>query len=341
MKKVVFLLLVIGVVSLLGFLWFGNSQKVTAPGEKQTTNNISPTENNDSAVPSNMETNNARDKAGTSSVTAKYKDYLAGKINKAEMMEAVILERNMQNQDFYGKVVDQYGNPVVGAIVKGNVMLDSLQTSREEAHTTETDRMGFFQFTGLHGASLGLTINKEGYEMANRGQSYKGASGQITSTSDRAIFTMWKPRGAEQMKHVAIESQIPYDGKKANDGDLRISVLRSPLELKPGLLRPYDWQVNIQLINGGIIEEDDTYPFWASADGYQPYFEASMDANRRPWRPEFIQNFYFKNSQGQYGLLFINLSTSSKDPETGITIEAWINPSGSQNLEFDPTKQIH
>jgi len=38
-------------------------------------------------------------------------------------------------------------------------------------------------------------------------------------------------------------------------------LLRSPLQIAPGLLHPYDWQVKIELINGGILEENDPYPY--------------------------------------------------------------------------------
>jgi hypothetical protein len=248
-------------------------------------------------------------------------------------------------------VVDQYGTPVVGAMVKGNVMTESLATSKEETHITQTDQNGFFQFTGLHGTSFGMAPSKAGYEWASRGKACQMPVGEKTAIDNPAVLTMWKLRGAEPIKHIVFESQIPYDGtsatfnlqvgKKTGDGDLRITLLRSPLEIKPGLLHPYDWDVRIEFINGKIIGESDPYPYWAPENGYQMFFETGMNSIDRPWRPEFIQNFYFKNSQGQCGRMSVNLSTSSKDLETGITIEAWINPSGSQNLEFDPAKQIH
>lgn len=352
MKKVLSFLFLIIVVSVLSIWWFGNSKQpitppVSAPN-KETNAVSSPAKNIAISSVAKSETNSS-DKIDTNSIAIKYKEYLAGKMDKAELAKAMISERNAQSQDFYGEVIDQYGNPVIGATVNGNIMIDSLETSKEETYTTETDQMGFFQFTGLHGISLGVAPSKAGYEWESRGVACQMPSGGKSSSDNRAILTMWKLRGAEPMKHIKFESEIPYDGtsatfnlqtgKKTEGGDLRITLLRSPLEIKPGLIHPYGWEVKIELINGGIMEENDPYPYWAPENGYQSFFEAGMNSNDRPWRPEFIQNFYFKNSQGQYGRLLINLLTSSKRPQTGFTIETWLNPSGSQNLEFNPAKQ--
>jgi hypothetical protein len=347
MKRATYLLLIIGVVSILGFLWFGNLNKLVSPGEEQTTEQILLTENTNSTVLPSTGIITVRDPAGASNVTAKYRDYLAGKINKAEMMKAVILEKNMQNQEFYGKVVDQYGSPVVGAIVKGNVMLDGLETSREETHTTETDQMGFFQFNGLHGASLGVTAKKDGYEMAVRGEGYKGPSGQKTSPGDRAIFTMWKFRGPEPLNNSFIDTKIPHDGtpivfdtitgKQTQDGNLRVTLSQYPLEIKTGRER-FDWTIKVELLDGGLKEENDPYPYWAPADGYQSSFEFNVSSNSPDWLPNLKKKFYIKNAQGQFGIMQFGIYPG-RSP-TGLEINFTINPSGSQNLEFDPAKQI-
>jgi hypothetical protein len=89
------------------------------------------------------------------------------------------------------------------------------------------------------------------------------------------------------------------------------------------------------------LTQNDGYPNWAPDNGYQPAFSKSVIATNIPWQRSLTQNFYFRDSNGRYGRLFIDLATDSDNADTGIGIEAWINPSGSQNLEFDPAKQIH
>jgi hypothetical protein len=120
---------------------------------------------------------------------------------------------------------------------------------------------------------------------------------------------------------------------------LQITLLRSQLKIHRGQDK-YNWTATIKMVNGGLVEENDPYPYLAPTNGYQSAFETGMSSNTVPWSPELIRNFYITNSQGHYGRLLVDLSTDSMRPDTGITVQTWINPSGSQNLEFDPNKEI-
>jgi hypothetical protein len=281
------------------------------------------------------------------------KAYQQGLIGKGEAMLEAQRAENLKPQDFYGKVVDQYGQPVPGVEATGNLMIMGGLGDGAEPRTlkTQSDAQGLFQFTGIKGWQLGVVVKKDGYEIGARGQGYTGPTGERTSPNDRATFTMWKLRGAEPLIHTSIESRIPYDGtpvtfnletgRKVADSsaDLRLSLLRTPLQIRRGRDK-YDWDVRIEIINGQILADDDPYPYWAPESGYQPFFETGISSNAVPWSAEMNRGFYFKGSQGQYGRLFIGLSTDSMRSDTGISIQAWINPSGSQNLEFDPAQLI-
>lgn len=347
MRKVVYLLLIIGGVSILAILWFGHPNRSTPYRQGQSANTIQLNEGNYSTVPSKVETSAVPDRTNTNGTASKYKDYLAGKMNKAEVMQAMILERNMQNQDFYGKVIDQYGKPIVDADVEGNILLDSLETSKEETHTTHTDQMGFFQFIGLHGASLGVTVRKEGYQIDLRGKGYKSPLGKTSSPGDRATFTMWKLRGAEPMRYVSTESRIPFDGtsitfdmttgKENPNGDLQVTLSRLPLQVRRSGQK-FDWGIKIVILHGGLVAENDAYSYWAPASGYHPSFECNISSNDIPWHSAMTQNFYIKNSQGHFGRMQVEAYASATP--AGIKFDLWINPSGSQNLEFDPAKNI-
>jgi hypothetical protein len=282
---------------------------------------------------------------------AQYEKYQKGQITKGQMMQSVWAANNQTPQDFYGKVIDQYGQPVVGARVNGDLMFIRGFDIGEgkEVHTTQTDADGLFQFTGLRGWELAVAPSKSGYELGRNMTAMTLPAGGKTSTDNRAIFKMWKLKGAEPMTHMEFDSRVPYDGtsasfdlatgKKVVSGDLRVTLLRSPLQIQRGRDK-FDWTVTIEMLNGGILPENDLYPNWAPDSGYRPSFEASMKATDIPWSRNLYQNFYFRNVQGQYGRLFVDLSTDSMRSDTGITIQTWVNPSGSQNLEFDSTKQI-
>jgi hypothetical protein len=159
---------------------------------------------------------------------------------------------------------------------------------------------------------------------------------------------MWKLRGAEPIKCVTVESHIPFDGtpigfdtttgKENPNGDLQVTLSRLPLQVRRSGQK-FDWGIRIKILHGGLVAEDDAYPYWAPINGYQPFFEYNISSNDIPWHSTLTQNFYIKNSQGQFGRMQMD-AYASVTP-SGIKFDLWMNPSGSQNLEFDPTKQIH
>ena len=66
---------------------------------------------------------------------------------------------------FYGKVIDQHGTPVVGAKVRGGVMVEKIWMGGHFVdHYTTTDAAGKFAFRGLSGAEIVIQPSKEGFE---------------------------------------------------------------------------------------------------------------------------------------------------------------------------------
>src|SRR6266480_1105632 len=163
MKKTLFLLLSIVAILIFSLWWFGNVKRPNALTSMAETakNTNSPQPKSALVAPAvKAETNSPMD---TNSVVAKYKEYAAGKIDKAELEKAMISEGNAKSQDFYGQVIDQYGEPVVGANITGNLKFDFGFNAPEktEVYKTQTDLTGLFQFTGLHGWQLGITVKKD------------------------------------------------------------------------------------------------------------------------------------------------------------------------------------
>lgn len=265
--------------------------------------------------------------------------------NKEEAIQQILASENAKLLDAYGKVIDQYGNPVPGAKVQGSVLLNvSMVSSGGTNYSTETDANGLFSFVGLHGAKLGIRVQKDGYLAGEHGKGYSAPASGTTSPEDRAIFTLWKLRGPEPLVSSRIEAQIPCDGtptvfslepgkKVTEGGDLRISLLRSPPQIGLGPGHPFDWQVKIEMLNGGLVPENDAYPYLAAENGYAPSLQVEMNSNNVAWTPEFEQAFYTKNTQGQYGRMTIDMVIFPRRPKAGITINFSMNPSGSRNLE--------
>ncbi len=270
---------------------------------------------------------------------------------RAQQFRQALDAENANPINYYGKVVDQYVEPVRGAKIVGNVLLNvGFERSRYETFTATTNDAGLFQFTNLHGVNLGLSITKSGYEIGRYDRASNGSDKGLHSTSsDRVIFTMWKLGGAEPMVHTQLDSRVPYDGsaatfdllagKKSSAGELRVALTRTPAQVKRGVDR-FDWNVRLEMAGGGLAETADAYQYLAPDAGYQTALVFAQSKNDTKWTQRLTKTFYLRTAKGQYGRVLIDLTMDSERADTGISVETWLTPSGSRNLEFDESKQI-
>lgn len=286
----------------------------------------------------------------TNKMTAVFSDYHHGKIDKGmAMWEAWELTDN-QTQDFYGKVVDQYGKPVADAEVTANI---ELVRGAGGTQSTRTGANGLFQFTGLRGESLGITPQKNGFQIEGHGLGRKGQNGPETGPDNRAIFIMWKLKGPEPMIHDSKFYKVNSDGSESTidflnrkmisgtnaPGDLLVWVQR-PAQIKPH--ENFEWSFGMTAIGGGFIEvTNDDYLNEAPTSGYEPQYTFNMTPANPKWRGwNGQETFYLKSRDGKvYGHFQIKINPVYRDGAS-LEIESYINPSGSRNLEFDPAKQI-
>lgn len=270
-------------------------------------------------------------------------------------MVATVLLENYKPQDFYGKVIDQDGNPLTGVSANAEITLNdgSYGGISRKKYSTSTDRNGLFEFTGLHGAGLGVTISKPGYENEWRNDAYKGPNGGRSTPTDRTIYRMWSTNNHEALITGTKKFEIVPDGRpyfinltngtvsEQQSGDLKVWVQYTN-EVVRGQM--YDWSAGIEIINGGLWEAPRAYTgsvdlgyvpmFTAPADGYVSSF--SLKAQIKGGQSGEIGNrfFYVRLNDGkQYGKIGINLFAPYGRLHPGlIWISYAINPSGSRIL---------
>jgi len=271
----------------------------------------------------------------------------AAGVDKSQIIKRIPAAENEKPLEAYGRVIDQYGHPVVGAKVDGNALQNvGSASSRYDTNTTSTDADGKFEFTNLHGVNLGISIQKEGYETNNKG--YQGAQGKLTPTN-RDTYVMWKLQGAEPMVHQKFIAKLPCDGMEVNldlikgkptteAGDLTVSFLRNPVDIVPG--KHFQWTLTLKVSGGGLLEIHDPYPYQAPTDDYEQIVTLGTGTDPANFQDSATKNFYYKSADGKYGRITIELQADFQPPPTFFRIEAYINPSGSRNLEFDGTKEI-
>lgn len=283
--------------------------------------------------------------------------YRDGEMDKGLIMAEMMLLEDSQPQFFYGKVIDQHGQPVIGAEITLRLNSDF---GRGGTYKTNADTSGNFQFTGLRGKSLSITAEKKGYQNAGQGLGLKGPAGPDTSANNRAPFIMWKLKGPEPMVHKEISSRkIQPDGRVftidflKNEitegtnvaGDMFVQIQRPP-QVKPR--EQFDWSFVMTAIQGGFIEvTNDAYLNEAPESGYQPQYQMNRYATNvynysthELYRTD--RTFFLKSRGGQvYGHFQIkDLDPAFRGGMAVLRIESYINPSGSRNLEFDSAKQV-
>jgi len=151
---------------------------------------------------------------------------------------------------------------------------------------------------------------------------------------------MWKSSGTSNLVSFSFGWTIPFDGtpiaidiateKKSPDGNLQVTLSRSPLDVPRGGQK-FDWTAKIVMLHGGLLAENDPYPYWAPESGYQSSSEFEMNSNSVPWRSTVAQDFYIRSSHGQYGRMKLTIYANLTPAR--VRFDFWINSAGSQNLE--------
>jgi hypothetical protein len=267
-------------------------------------------------------------------------------VDKAQMMMAEIKASNRRPIDFYGKVVDQYGQSVADVKIRGNILFDHPDSTSSQDDYTTTDANGEFNFTGLHGSRFGVIPSKDGYVYNSRiptnwSESYK------PDPSNPMVFTMWKLQGAVQLIHTNKFFGITPDGStwtidlikgtkienSSATGDLRVAIER-PADAVRG--QKFDWSFTMDAVDGGVIETQDPYLYEAPESGYQLQYSFTMPLSDPHWQPE-LQNktFYLKSRDGSvYG--HFTIEVIPKYQNTAIfSVDSYVNPARSRNLEPD------
>lgn len=273
--------------------------------------------------------------------------------------------------EFYGRALDQYGEPVIGADVMGSVLYNTGVKSGRKVASTSTDAGGYFRFSELEGQTLGIDFKKSGYDFNPRNTlfsfSYFEADQKrhIPDPKNPVIFVLWKKQGSDSLINYHIDRDIAADGTPIRinlatgkideqNADLIVTLSRTPLRMRYGE-RGYAWNATIEIVGGGLIRVgEQNYYNLAPESGYESRFDhvqevqsvrdAQAEKIKWTWRGEFKETFFIKAKNGQrYARVVISVFASGRDNNDaigGLVLGVWLNPSGSRNLEFDPAKAI-
>jgi hypothetical protein len=266
-----------------------------------------------------------------------------------------IIRQYMESQnvpvDFIGKVIDQKGEPLFGAKIQVRVRhWDVVVPTAWGADTkeiqveSETDLGGRFELSGVTGDGFDIeSIQKDGYEAEPGLRIYNAIDGSLERP---VIFKMWKTNIHEQLVTGDKRFHIVPDGRpyiihlmkgtiaESGEGDLKVWVKR-PDSIVFG--QRYDWSCEVDVVNGGLLEEDNRYSsmFSAPGDGYVDIFQFKQEIGGGWGDSTGAKRFYVKLSNGrEYGRISIELFAYYNDQIPGmIHLQYAINPSGSRILK--------
>ncbi|HEX5056370.1 MAG TPA: hypothetical protein VFX02_07710 [Gammaproteobacteria bacterium] len=217
----------------------------------------------------------------------------------------------VQNINFYGKIVDQYGQPVPGVIVKYAGHNSSTYSSGASGSgSVVTDKEGRFTTGGAEGDWLSIDeFIKPDYQFPRRRefdseQRFEDALPWTNYTKNNPfIFKAWK---IARYPAVRIYEEgfflLTPDGRKST-----FDLLAPDKGLfKPGVQEgdftvSFDkiddtWIARVDMLNGGILERDDMYMNLAPVSGYEKFVEYKFQKSRDTAE----KKFYIKMRGGKY-----------------------------------------
>jgi hypothetical protein len=254
---------------------------------------------------------------------------------------------------FYGKVIDQDGNPVASVNVKLRVQQIKFDPQYfvlpkyiRFDRTTGPD--GLFSLDGAFGRGIDIeSITKSGYQLEpNAIFDYGASSG---ATDNPIIFVLWEKGRERPMiegdKHflfipdgrlyaVDLSSQSVTQATNS-EGDFQFRLTR-PKGVKKW--DKFDWAFDFGGQGGNVLQKSEEGYFgmlFSPKDGYTNSYNETHHASDAPWIENGREQFYIKLRDGKaYGKLSVAWDTVAatagpKANEAGIRIQYTINPAGS------------
>lgn len=250
--------------------------------------------------------------------------------------------------EFYGKVVDENTNVVAGASVHF-VWTDLSPKGNSEKDTT-SDQNGLFFLSNTNGKNLIVQVSKDGYysyQPFGAAFNYAGENQNFSPDASNPVLFRLKKKGvAEPLVAFEKNYQISVSGKPL-EIDLKTGAIAPPGQ---GIImqyvkqpqnqddRLYDWSFQITMPNGGLLLSTDEFDFVAPVNGYASSDLVEMKSSpASEWQSRMKRQYFVRLPDGTYARLVLDLMSHNGS----LKVQVFSNPSGSRNLEFDPSNAIN
>jgi hypothetical protein len=254
------------------------------------------------------------------------------------------------NIDFYGKVLDQQGDPVERAKIKIAAADGYWENGSDFFEISDTN--GLFSIKGIKGAGIYVSVEKSGYHRTEKskgrfGYGMKSGENPHDKHDHPAIFLLQKKGAIEPLFCATHKDRAEYfqrgqkialdlknGQRRSGNASIEITSINNRLE---GQDRDYTWRFIVTVPGGEIIERNDPLQFLAPENGYQSQAMIGYDAKAEDWRSRQEKDFFVRFANGTYGRVKLDAWSKTKN---GFFFESYVNPSGSKYLEYDPSKSL-
>ena len=244
---------------------------------------------------------------------------------------------------FYGKVIDNEGNPVSGAEIRVGVN-DTSRTGTSEFVITSQDD-GSFLISGIQGKHLHIEVAKDGFLSGKdsfRSFAYAGGYNPFTPNPLSPELFRLQKRGDrvplitqnQQLRVTPHQGRVTFDlfrlKSPAETIVESIEVTYAPSDRKDAKGTPL-WSYSVRAPRGKIQERKGEFNFQAPVEGYLDSFTEEI-----PYNQLLDKRFFVSFSNGLYGAFSISFGPGSDT----MFLSSNLNPDGSTNLEYDRQLRI-
>jgi hypothetical protein len=245
--------------------------------------------------------------------------------------------------NFYGSVLDESNNPVVGANIHF-IWTDLSPTGNSERATT-SDGYGLFSLLNTTGKNLIVSVSKSGYypyQPSGAAFNYAGENQNfVPDQGNPVVFRLRKKGEGANLVHLHKGFPIPKDGSPvlidlatgntttASESAFKMECWTHDNEKKEGW--KFDWKCRISVPGGGLQIYDGGFPFLALEDGYVSEEIIDMPVADNPqWAEDVQRKFYIKTADGHFARMEFRMIAHG---DHFCQIDSFFNPDGSRNLE--------
>jgi hypothetical protein len=265
--------------------------------------------------------------------------------------------------EFFGKVIDEQKQPVVGASidVAWSGTVEKYGGDGVGKRTLTSDANGMFTLAGVEGKGITVRVAKDGYHVPSESNmqwfEYAGFWEPTFIEPDRnkpVIFRLVKRPVAEPTLRVRQRSiptapswaknidLLAQPAETSGGGDMTLRIVRPP---SPGYQNPFDWELKIEGTSGAeFVESKDEFMLRAPDHGYQK----SLSMTFKQARGNSIETikFYVRNQARKlYAAVSVEVTPyypnhATKEDAACFIVTGTVNPNDSPNVEYDPEKDI-